>query len=238
MTWDIFWQKRIGAGGQAEVYLAQRRGREDTNDEFYRACKVGEASALRREALLLRQLRHPCFPYFEDYWEQGDTGFLIMEYIHGRTMEACMEVKPISMKQLEYWSGQLAEALLALHHMPVPWLYRDLKPSNIMVREDGRVKLVDLGCACPLTEAGRSMAGTPGYGAPEQFRAPEQVTEASDLYGFGKLLEQLLDACHVRGWRERIRYRRYKRFCKSCLKEEIYMRPGSVEQFLANVQKR
>lgn len=229
---------QIGKGGQAIVYLVESLdGRRGEGRPASLACKTGLAEIIRREALLLKQLRHPLFPAFEEYRELEGRGFLFMEYVCGRTLESYIDTGRISLCQLESWSRQLAEAILTLHHMPAIWIYRDLKPANIVIREDGRLKLVDLGCTCILSEAGQSLAGTPEYSAPEQFAAPELVGEASDLYGYGKLLEQMLRICRVRGLRQWLQYRRWHRICHSCLHPDIDRRPNSAQQILTSVQK-
>ena len=86
-------------------------------------------------------------------------------------------------------AGQLAEGLMLLHERPEPILYRDLKPEHVILCGDGRVRLLDLGCACRLSEAWKSKAGSPGYAAPEQLgeRGHRQGVY-SDVYSFGKVL--------------------------------------------------
>ena len=78
---------------------------------------------------------------------------------------------------------------MLLHERPEPILYRDLKPEHVILCGDGRVRLLDLGCACRLSEAWKSKAGSPGYAAPEQLceRGHRQGVY-SDVYSFGKVL--------------------------------------------------
>ena len=208
----------LGRGGQACVYLVQRRGQAEGE---YEACKIGKQERLREEAYLLRSLQHPCFPRYYAYWQWENLGVLVMEYIGGRTLEEWLCERQISLPLVENWCRSLGEALEYLHNMPEVWIYRDLKPANVVIREDGKLKLVDMGCACPLSRVAESMAGTPEYCAPEQLRAPEAVGPYSDYYSLGKIIEQLLEHSGPQGLGEYLRYFKWKRFCKKCLRLEI-----------------
>ena len=72
-------------------------------------------------------------------------------------------------------------------------IFRDVKPQNILLRQDGRVKLLDLGAACRMRQRD-SMAGTPGYAAPEQLLPGAPLTPASDVYGVGRTLQAMAGA--------------------------------------------
>ena len=95
----------------------------------------------------------------------------------------------LTREEMDDIAGQLAEGLMLLHERPEPILYRDLKPEHVILCGDGRVRLLDLGCACRLSEAWKSKAGSPGYAAPEQLceRGHRQGVY-SDVYSFGKVL--------------------------------------------------
>src|SRR5690606_13489619 len=113
--------------------------------------------------------------------------FLVMELVRGRPLSALMVEQPAlpTMTKLSIL-GQAAEGLHAAHEAGV--VHRDVKPGNLMVRDDGTVKVTDFGIAraltsAPLTEHGQ-MIGTPAYVSPEQARG-DQVTGASDIYSLG-----------------------------------------------------
>jgi len=187
----------IGRGAFSEVY----RMREERSGRFV-ACKVSEASGMaEREAVLLRELEHPLFPEFLEAWQEGGKYYLVMEYISGRSLQKLVEHRgALSGKQVVHIGKELAEGLGFLHERAEPILFRDLKPENVMIREDGRVKLVDLGCACEGAIAERSIAGSRGYAPPEQFSLEEQPGRESDVYALGRLLQFLL---HGRNGRRR-----------------------------------
>ncbi|MCM1188195.1 MAG: serine/threonine protein kinase [bacterium] len=173
----------LGEGAFSRVYLA-----EDGKGGLY-ACKICEnPEALRREADYQRRLRHPLFPYYVEEGEEGGRGFLIMEYVRGETLERAVGREgAFGAERAARIGMELAEGLRYLHEGPMPLVYRDLKPANILLEETGRVRLLDLGCVCPAGETG-SVAGTPGFGAPEQFVPGGRQEAAADLYGLGKIL--------------------------------------------------
>lgn len=218
----------LGHGGQARVYLVQKQG---YTGEEYQACKIGKRERLETEGRLLRSIQHPCFPRYIDYWQWEQLGVLLMEYIAGKNLEEWLRQEKIPFLLVDSWSHSLVEAVECLHNMPEVWIYRDLKPSNVIIRRDGKLKLIDMGCACPISCVAKSVAGTPGYCAPEQLCTPEQVGIYSDYYGLGKIIDRLLaQSCPkgICGWG---RYFKWRRFCKRCLRVEIEKRNGITAIF-------
>lgn len=188
MRRNLIGRKKLGEGAFSTVYLV-----EDENGGRY-ACKESrELKLLRREAEWMERLRHPLFPRYEDFWISEETGYLLMEYVEGETLERYLQrMEAIPPQEVFHICRQLAEGLMLLHERDTPLLYLDLKPENIIRCGQGEVRLVDLGL---LTEAGvsRSRAGSPGYAAPEQFCVGSLLTPGADVYGFGKTLIRLLD---------------------------------------------
>ncbi|MCM1025599.1 MAG: protein kinase [Roseburia sp.] len=173
----------LGEGAFSRVYLA-----EDPQGRRY-ACKISEKTEmLAREAGYQKELRHPLFPAFVEYGEAADGGWLIMEYIRGETLESVLRrEKSLPRKRAAEIGLALAGGLRKLQERAVPLLFRDLKPANVLLEEGGRVRLLDLGCVCPAGYP-QSAAGTPGFGAPEQFTAGSRQDITVDLYGLGRLL--------------------------------------------------
>lgn len=182
----------LGKGHFASVYLV-----EDREGERF-ACKVSDnAELLWKEARCLELPDHPLFPKYETFWQE-DKGYLVMEYVPGRTLEELRMCRGgFSASAVARIGGELASGLGCLHER-CGMLYRDVKPANIILCENGRIKLVDFGCVCPLGERPGQMAGTPGFAAPEQLQAEERLTERCDVYGLGRTLESLLGAGGIR----------------------------------------
>lgn len=197
----------IKAGGMGAVYeavdpSAQRYAIKELLDRFARPDERAEALAhFADEARLLQQLRHPSVPRvyanFADTFVDGATGeqrqhyYLVMDFIRGEDLEQRLEREGAQGEALVLmWADQLCDVLGYLHESDL--IYRDVKPSNIMIERDtGRVKLVDFGIATLAGPEGRStLIGTPGYSPPEQYQG--LATPASDVYALGATLHHLL----------------------------------------------
>ena len=176
-----------------QQHAKERRGSiqtESFSDEA--ACKISRQINLAlREAETLARIDHPLFPKYLGVWQEGEKVFLLMEYVRGSSLEALLARRGgFSEMQVIRIGLELAEGLKYLHELPVPILFRDLKPANILLRQDGQVKLLDLGCAC-TTGRQADLAGTPEYAAPEQLKSGSVLTPASDVYGLGKTLQAM-----------------------------------------------
>jgi serine/threonine-protein kinase len=151
---------------------------------------------LRKEARLAGRLQHPNIVTIYDVGRDGDEYFIAMEYVDGRSLTRYLVAPddlPLSAKIAIV--GQTAEALAHAHERGV--LHRDIKPGNILIARDGRVKVTDFGIgrftaasASDLTRTGQ-MIGSPAYMSPEQVRG-ERLDGRSDLFSLGVVLYELL----------------------------------------------
>lgn len=178
----------LGKGAFSRVYYVEGRAGQIC------ACKVSEnARLLEREAQVMAVLEHPLFPKCYEFWREAGLGFLLGEYVPGCTVEEMLERRGrFTVEQTIRAGLALAEGLQYLHERPERFLFRDVKPSNIMIRQDGSVKLIDFGCVCSRNERISSRAGTPDYAAPEQLEGNGELTPSCDVYGLGKTLEAML----------------------------------------------
>lgn len=130
----------VGKGSFSTVYRLRemKTGR-------HCACKVSEnQKMLFREAELLRRLEHPLFPVFYDFWQQEKEACLVMEYIAGTSLEKLVGDRGrLTDRRASRIGLELASGLAYLHELPIPILHRDITPGNILIRQDGRVKLLD-----------------------------------------------------------------------------------------------
>jgi serine/threonine-protein kinase len=190
-------QRKLGAGGMADVYLAEdqelgRRvaikilnGRHANDEQFI--------ERFRREAKNAAALNHPNIVSIYDRGNAEDTYYIAMEYLDGRTLKELIVGRgkaPINVA-VEY-ARQILSALRFAHRHGI--VHRDIKPHNVLVDSDGRVKVTDFGIAragtSQMTETG-SIVGTAQYLSPEQARGGE-VDPRSDLYSLGVVLYELL----------------------------------------------
>lgn len=193
--------ERLGAGGMAEVWLA-----EDIRLEREVAVKVlrerdeGLARRLRRESRVLAGLSHPAVVAVLDAGEVDGRPFVVLERVRGETLaELLLRDGALAPGQVASLGAELADGLAHAHALGV--VHRDVKPSNILVDEHGRARLVDFGIArtddaTHLTGTGLSV-GTAAYLAPEQLEAPDQVGPPADVYALGLVLAEALSGRRV-----------------------------------------
>ena len=145
-----------------------------------------------REAQIVGQLSHPAIVNLFDVGvEETGIAYLVMEYVNGRTLQQVLSESPIPWPRACSWAADLATALGRAHHAGI--IHGDVKPANIMVTEEGEIKLSDFGIARFATQvsgSGRIM-GTPAYLAPEQILGEPHSTR-SDLFSLGIVLYQML----------------------------------------------
>ena len=147
-----------------------------------------------REAHILVALSHPAIPKIYDFFTRDDRSYLVEEYINGRDLEAILASTQqfIPEDQVISWAIELCDVLDYLHnHKPEPIIFRDMKPSNIMINQDGRVILVDFGIAKVFRIGHKgTMIGTEGYSPPEQYRG--EASPQGDIYALGATLHHVL----------------------------------------------
>lgn len=186
---------KIGKGGSAVVYKAWNKALK-----CYVAVKIcdNKQDFQIKEREVLKELRHPALPMLLDYMETKESMYLVMEYIEGLNLEEYIErYGPIEEEQAISWAVEIAEVLLFLHTRGEPVIYQDMKPSNVMIDTDRKIKLIDFGSVFLKHQENQEeyiYTGTYGYGAPEQFekRAWECVDERSDIYALGATLHHML----------------------------------------------
>ena len=194
----------IGVGGMGSVYQARdlrfpnvvrhvavKEMLNLTTDPSMREMTL---RTFERESDMLASLNHPAVPEIYDYFSSKDRAYLVMEYINGRDLEAIVNSMGdfLPVETVLQWALELCDVLGYLHlHEPEPIIFRDVKPSNIMIDQHGRLRLVDFGIAktFQMGEKGTTI-GTEGYSAPEQYRG--EASPSSDVYGIGATLHHIL----------------------------------------------
>ncbi|MCB0210208.1 MAG: serine/threonine protein kinase [Anaerolineae bacterium] len=203
----------IGSGGMGTVYLANDRvleGRQTAIKEIFLQPGLNEelAQSFRKqfykEASTLARLDHPGLPKVSDYFSRDERDYLVMDFIPGQNLlevanDARREARFLDQTAVIRWIDQICNTLSYLHTQEPPVLHRDVKPANIKLTPDGRLKLVDFGLVKPLdpndpsTLTGLQGAGSLPYAPLEQYVDHLGHTDArSDLYALGATLYHLL----------------------------------------------
>jgi Protein kinase domain len=151
-----------------------------------------EQKQFLREAQIVSQLSHSSIINLYDVGiEEGSVAYLVMEYVPGKTLQQVLTESPIPFPRACAWAADLAGALHRAHRAGI--IHGDVKPANILVTEDGNVKLGDFGIARLSTQVSGSgrLMGTPAYLSPEQIHGEAQNTR-SDLFSLGIVLYQMV----------------------------------------------
>ena len=197
--------RRIGQGGMAAVYQAQDinlPGRNVAIKEMSDASLTDPAerqqavAAFQQEAQLLLSLDHPNIVRVFDFFPAGNKYYLVMDFVDGASLEDLLTQRGQAFGESEVltWLYQLCDALRYLHARTPPIIFRDLKPSNIMVERSGAIKLIDFGIARRFRPGQRldtTALGTAGYAPPEQH-GKGQTDARSDIYALGVTAHRLL----------------------------------------------
>lgn len=161
----------------------------------------------QREALAASALNHPNIITIYEISAEGDTDFIVMEYVRGATLSSLLKKRPLGVNEALHYSVQIADALAKAHAAGI--VHRDLKPGNVMITEDGLVKVLDFGLAKfnPLVAGAETeedsptapeftltmpgaVTGTPAYQSPEQARG-EKVDARSDVFTLGIVMFEM-----------------------------------------------
>jgi serine/threonine protein kinase len=196
-------EKKLGAGGMGEVYLAQ-----DEKLKRKVALKILPAEFLsdeerikrfEREARMISILNHPYIVTIYDVGSIEGTNYIATEHVEGQTVRELLD-KPVDLKKTLSIVSQICEALAAAHNAGI--IHRDIKPENIMIRPDGYVKVLDFGLAKLTEQTDFKMSlsnytmkgviiGTPAYMSPEQV-SDDKIDHRTDLWSLGVVLYEML----------------------------------------------
>ena len=193
--------KPLGGGGMKLVYLAEdlrlaarRCALAEVVDNFTNPDAQRQAvEAFQREADMLARLNNEHIPRVFDRFSEQNRHYLVMEYIDGATLEEEMKQAGgrLADPRVVEIALQILDTLAYLHGLEPPVIYRDLKPSNVMMMANGQAKLIDFGIARHFQpQQNATMIGTQGYAPPEQYRG--KVELRSDLYALGATMHHAL----------------------------------------------
>ena len=199
----------LGRGGMGVVYKARQKtlnrlvALKLLAPERVQDTKFAERFA--REAQALAALNHPNIVTIHDFGQAGGFYFLLMEYVDGANLRQLLRARKFTPEEALAIVPSLCDALQFAHDRGI--VHRDIKPENLLLDRAGRIKVADFGVAKmlrtgpetdqPGSPAGaealtQSIAGTPGYRAPEQLAAPQKVDSRADIYSLGVVFYEML----------------------------------------------
>ena len=183
--------RKLGEGGSGAVYMAQ----DITDNSLVTVKKMKKGSVgegYRHEAQMLDRIDHPAVPKLIEAFEDA----IILEYVPGNSLDKYIRHRNgLGEHEAVRLGREILEILDYLHSLDEPIIYRDLKPSNIIIKPDGHVALIDFGAARIYdrrADSDRFNIGTSGFAAPEQYGSLGQTDKRTDIYCFGNTLRQML----------------------------------------------
>jgi serine/threonine protein kinase len=198
-------KREIGRGAYGCVYLAEDKDDglslwaiKELREESINSDERNEIVELfKREAQVLRMLDHKHIPKVAALFALGTNHYLVMEYIEGDTLQDIMDKKHPDMKKVITWAIEICDILHYLHGLNI--IFRDIKPSNVMMTKEDRVLLVDYGIARFYSRESTSdthLLGTPGFAPPEQY-GKGQSDPRSDIYALGATIYYVLTGADI-----------------------------------------
>lgn len=196
----------LGSGGTSTVFLAvdtvlhKQWAVKETllqGDESYQKYIM---QSLRAEVEVLKECDHPAIPRIVDFFEENGRAYAVRDYVKGRSLKSIVESQGLlNARTVRELGMQLCSVLSYLHSHYPPIVYGDLKPSHVMIADDGSVRLIDFGAATQLYVNSGAFAlrgnnqanvrfATPQFSAPELFDENASITASSDVYAIGMTL--------------------------------------------------
>lgn len=201
---------KLGEGGMSivwhardtrlERFVAIKEIKNNASDDTHRA----DVATMRREAHIMKDLDHPNIVHVHDIIDENNALYVVMDYVPGKDLSKVMRENKANMQVPVFafpeedvidWGKQLCNALGYLHLQNPPIIYRDMKPGNVMLTDDGSIKIIDFGIARefkPNQNQDTVPLGTRGYASPEAAEKVSQTDARSDVYSLGVTLFQLV----------------------------------------------
>jgi len=194
-------KRELGRGGMGAVYLAEQPGlgREVAIKELIQSA-IADPTALKRfmqEAQVMARASHPNLVQVHDLEQIGDANYIVLEFVRGKSLRDLLNKNTLPLPQTFAVMHGALQALDYAHKRAI--VHRDMKPENVLISEEGDVKVADFGIARLMDDSGAgstatktgTTVGTPQYMSPEQV-ASSKVDGRSDLYSAGIMFYELV----------------------------------------------
>lgn len=233
----------IGAGGIAQVYLVY-----DLHLDKKWAMKSTDLSlnidiynqTFEVEKNFMRCMNHPVFPTLIDSFTEKEMGCLVMEYIQGENLEEYLKRKKnMNLTEAVTIICEIMDALAYLHKQTPVIIYGDLKPSNIMIQPNMRIRILDFGAASWGEQ--KYILGTPEYASPEQISEHiSQIDERSDIYTIGLIFAEMVTGKKAGGdyWENPLLPKWSRSFISKCTRLNPEERFQTMEQAMKGLNEK
>ncbi|MEQ8221388.1 MAG: protein kinase [Candidatus Eremiobacterota bacterium] len=198
-------KKLLGKGAMGSVYLVEtlsdRKQLVVKELNFSAESRVNNDSAREiffRESEFMARFNHAGLPEMHGIFSQDSHDYIVMDYVKGSTLEDIINksTEPVPLEKAIKWAIEIADILNYLHNtFEMPLIYKDLKPSNIMITPQEKVMIIDFGICRyynPDKDTDTFRLGSPGYAAPEQYKGRGQSCIQTDIYALGVILFQMV----------------------------------------------
>ncbi len=233
---------QIGRGGMATIYRGQQSSLNRTVAiKFLSAEHLWDHKAQElfdQESLVIAQLNHPNIIHIIDRgFSSGGRPYFVMEYVEGETLAERVQQTTMTPLARVMLSMQICSGLAYAHKNGV--IHRDIKPANLLIDGEGHLRILDFGIAWLNARGnpdGREVLGTPDFMSPEQFTAPDSVSQLSDIYSLGAVMYQLFVGIKhvddIKNWQAPLASLQPKlaALIQQCLEIEPARRPASAEE--------
>lgn len=190
-------EKVIGSGGMGCVYLASKIDTQKHCAIKEERITTENRKLLETEVQIMQKLHHPAFPKIWQIHVDNEHYYIVMDYIEGITLSKMLEQeKRFEETRVLKWFKHICDIFVYLHGLEKPVVYRDFKPSNIIIDQNDNVKLIDFGISQEYQKDyvidKRYLTLTKGYAAPEQYDVRYRSDVRTDIYALGVTMHYLL----------------------------------------------
>ncbi len=225
---DLKIVSKLAEGGNSTVYLAK-----DENNKRYALKVSANKKLLRHEAMIYGKVKSPSLATFTEFYEKDDSAVLVTEYIDGDSLLNVVERRNgLTFGNAVRIALEVAECIDCFHKSNPPLVFRDIKPENIMVAQDGSIRIIDPG-SCISEGEDNSLSVSNGFSAPEQYEGG-RLTPAADVYALAKLLFYMLAystdesmVIYLQGGSRGVQY-----LLMDCLNKDPSKRPPGMDEFV------
>ena len=225
--------KSLGSGSSGDVFLVRHVSMDQERALKQIPKNSTFSSSALSEARLLKSLEHPSIPHIYDFEEDESFYYIVEEYIDGETLDSFLLHQQLISPGLFFnICEQLCDVFIYLHsQIPVPVIYRDLKPEHIIVCQD-QLKLIDFGVSSYVSKTGNNFNhyGNVDFSAPECF-TENTINETADIYSLGKLIEYLT------GYMDTSFSHKFKQLIHKATSPDPAMRYETVAQLSQEIKK-